>query len=172
MYCIVKCSVFGVGYSGCVQGNKAARLKLYSGLRTRSVEGRQGSEKENKYLASSVHSKGRVQTVNSIENSERSTTGGFTKHTKVTQCRRYLNLFPSAMPNRVYFCNWTREPKITMNRVKSPLFRSVKVHCSKPPPVEVWGWCVEVWGWCVEVWGWCVEVWGWCAGVWGWCAGV
>ena len=33
MYCIVKCSVFGVGYSGCVQGNKAARLKLYSGLR-------------------------------------------------------------------------------------------------------------------------------------------
>ena len=134
MYCIVKCSVFGVGYSGCVQGNKAARLKLYSGLRTRSVEGRQGSEKENKYLASSVHSKGRVQTVNSIENSERSTTGGFTKHTKVTQCRRYLNLFPSATHNRVYFCNWTREPKITMNHVKSPLFRSVKVHCSQIEP--------------------------------------
>ena len=46
---------------------------------------------------------------------------------------RYLNLFPSATSNRVYFCNWIREPKITMNDVKSPLFRGEKVHCSEPP---------------------------------------
>ena len=51
----------------------------------------------------------------------------------VMQSSRYLNLFPSAMSNRVYFCNWIREPKITMNDVKSPLFRGVKVHCSEPP---------------------------------------
>ena len=59
----------------------------------------------------------------------------------VMQSSRYLNLFPSAMSNRIYFCNWIREPKITMNHVKSPLFLSVKVHCSEPPlyhEVLVW----------------------------------
>ena len=44
-----------------------------------------------------------------------------------------MQSFPIPMPNRVYFCNWSREPNITMNYAKSPLFPSVKVHCSKPP---------------------------------------